>query len=345
MNLLANMRALQQAQTATYLPTGGIAGGPTAPPPPEVQVRIHNSPAIWQLGQPMLAPYNMDGSPAPTEGLIPSLNQVHGLLVEHPAGGSPRLPNRDPRPYIVICSVYPAPLASEPFHQIHSIPRFFFEAVPRGQFRSMRIYQSKTVQRDLTIEDEAHGIFDTDMRALGNDIIRHVAQGMPGSREGTCQPGVMMLPGDVPTWEEFQLMRAMQLEWFRARVKEADGWHAKAEAGLKPEGMVSRWHHEALEALGDFDPSRHRWYQEIKETALKQCMACGRSMPAVAAVHSPSTGGCGQNLLAFYRESMFSADEVKVIDPVLAPRYESILQRLAATYGQGAGPAAVGQPI
>jgi hypothetical protein len=218
------------------------------------------------------------------------------VAIHQGVGVSGMDPWSDPRPYVVICSIYPSPKQTGPtdFYSHQGRPVYCFEGAPRGEFRSMRVYAGIETTRDVL--DDANGETKSSREVPPNvvvyEVLKTLAFGIPGTGPDSA-PGFKIIAGDVPTTEEWRALQQQQISHFQAKVREADGWHFSTNLTLR--SAIGTQHLDAADALGVGDPAIHPWYHRSGNVITKSCRACGAVIPAKMLVHKD----CGTNLIEY----------------------------------------------
>lgn len=277
---------------------------------------------------------------------IQAANGMKGKIAFHAstglsdgAGGIVPL-DEDPRPYIVLCSIFPFPRGTpfERFGHLIGRPRFCFEAAPRGEFRSMRIIQGMASERDTSEPDvaEARRLRDVEPKAIIGDLLEDfslsVSFGIDTSATVDRRPGFLVIKGDAPDEEEQEHLNRIQMNWFKWLVSLADAWGRSPK--VEQQALIQDQHHEAVDWLGEGgDKLMHPWHRSRTVRATKDCVGCGEKMNAAAIQHS-----CGIDLVSFTWENLVDTSSLEGLqasvkaasenDPALARWLEGRKEKL-----------------
>lgn len=153
-------------------------------------------------------------------------------------------------------------------------------------------------------------------KAIADSLVEKWTNEPGGAARGNSM-GMMVIAGDEPTTAEIQQMIKAQSAYCQGRINEAQqAWN---------QGHVSRIGEiERLSAKWMSAHTKMPWYQATDARDMKECLACGGSMPekAIRCVN------CG-DLLDMALKGYWSEPQLQEADPFLFERYKDVKVREA----------------
>ena len=152
---------------------------------------------------------------------------------------------------------------------------YVLPAAPKDSYVALQIHDTYSWNRNFNADKFALYAAAIPASVVADNLVQRFATGMIGTKDG-LGPGIKICAGEVPTPEEVEEVRAIQSEYFRYLINEADTLLA-----MDKPGDIVALHRLAADWMGAHD---RKWFKPLTHVSMAACVACSEEIRTTAKI-------------------------------------------------------------